>query len=111
MAHLRRLTVQVLLVLIPSILANTFDLEEGYDKYEVPKDAMLQDSPLPVNFSLNLRNILGVDEKASQISLEISLRMFWKDHRVKPVGLSSSEEYAIISPSAFNQFWIPGNVC
>ena len=102
MAHFPRLTVQVLFVMIPRILANTFDLGEGYDKYEVPKDTMLQDSPLPVNFSLNLRNILGVDEKASQISLEISLRMFWKDHRVKPVGLSSSEEYAIISPSAIS---------
>ena len=61
-----------------------------------------------VNFSLNLRNILSVDEKASLLSLEISLRMFWKDHRVKATGLSQNEEYVVISPSAFQQFWIPG---
>ena len=42
------------------------------------------------------------------LSLEISLRMFWKDHRVKATGLSQNEEYVVISPSAFQQFWIPG---
>jgi len=35
-----------------------------------------------VQFSVNLRNILDVNEKEQLISLEVSLRMYWKDHRI-----------------------------
>ena len=36
-----------------------------------------------VNVSLNLRNILEVDEKAQFVSLETTLRMYWRDERIK----------------------------
>ena len=41
-----------------------------------------------VNVSLNLRNIFEVNEKAQYITLETSLRMYWKDERIQgiPIG-------------------------
>ena len=57
------------------------DIEDGYNIHEAP--LLENGQPLPVNFSINLRNVLGVNEKEQLISLETSLRMFWKDPRVR----------------------------
>merc|ERR1719510_1259210 len=62
--------------------------------------------PLLVNVSLNLRNIFEVNEKAQYISLETSLRMYWKDERITGVPLGN-EEFVNVNGKAIDQFWIP----
>ena len=89
--------------------AHNVIFEDGYDKQSVPGG--LEQAPLPVNFSLNLRNILSVDEKSSLISLEISLRMFWTDPGVRPNNLPENSEYVVVTPEEFTNFWIPGECC
>ena len=56
--------------------------------------------------SLNLRNILEVDEKAQFVSLETTLRMYWKDQRIKgnPLG---GEDFVNVNGKAIELFWIP----
>ena len=67
-----------------------------------------------VNFSINLRNVLEVNEVAETVSIETTLRMFWYDERlslkngilpdqVEPGG----REYITLHPSVTNQIWIP----
>ena len=36
-----------------------------------------------VNFSINLRNVLEVNEVAETVSVETTVRMFWYDSRVE----------------------------
>ena len=59
-------------------------LSPDYNLHELPPS----DGPLLVESSINLSNILGVLEKEQLISLETSLRLYWKDTRVKPVEIS-----------------------
>ena len=40
-------------------------------------------SVLRVNFSINLRNVLEVNEVAETVSVETTVRMFWYDSRVE----------------------------
>ena len=78
-------------------------LEAGYSIHEAP--VVTAGQPLSVNFSINLRNVLGVNEKEQLISLETSLRMFWKDPRVtlkssaldRP-GSSDERDYITLNP-------------
>ena len=62
---------------------------------------------LQVNVSLNLRNIFEVNEKAQYLSLETSLRMFWKDERLTSVPIGDNE-FVILNGKAIDKFWIPG---
>ena len=62
---------------------------------------------LQVNVSLNLRNIFEVNEKAQYLSLETSLRMFWKDERLTSVPIGDNE-FVIVNGKAIEKFWIPG---
>ncbi len=62
-------------------------------------------SPLPVRFSVNLRNVLGVSEKEQLITIEISLRMFWRDHRLRMKA--QDKEYVTLNPLVHSNFWIP----
>ena len=57
-------------------------LLSNYSIHEAPirKDGV----PIDVNFTINLRNILEVNEVSQLISIETSIRMFWKDYRVQP---------------------------
>lgn len=59
-----------------------------------------------MNVSLNLRNIFEVNEKAQYISLETSLRMFWKDERITGVPLGN-DEFVNVNGKAIDNFWIP----
>ncbi len=72
-----------------------------------------------MQFSINLRNVLGVNEKEQLLSLECSVRMFWKDTRVslslgsgsKKRGLgnvtSNANPYITLNPSVAHHFWVP----
>ena len=77
-----------------------FTLEPGYDFHEIPPT---NGKPLLVESSINFRNILEVLETQQLISLETSLRLYWKDTRVKPVhsflmSNDSSGQYISLNP-------------
>ena len=80
--------------------AKTFSLIHQTDRY-------VRLVYFQVNVSLNLRNIFEVNEKAQYISLETSLRMYWKDERITGVPLGN-EEFVNVNGKAIDQFWIPG---
>lgn len=55
------------------------EMDEDYNIHEAPIGESGQ--PLNVNFSINVRNILGVKEPEQILSMETSIRMYWKDER------------------------------
>ena len=61
---------------------------------------------LQVNVSLNLRNIFEVNEKQQFITIETSLRMFWKDERITSVPIGNNE-FVTVNGKAVDNFWIP----
>ena len=76
--------------------------QDGYSIHELPPSSR---GPLLVNFSVNLRNILGVNEKDQYISLETSLRMHWRDTRVKVDNslLPADKDYVTLNPKVLIQ--------
>ena len=85
-----------------SITDKRIIFQDGYSIHELPPSST---GPLLVNFSVNLRNILGVNEKDQYISLETSLRMYWRDTRVKVDNslLPADKEYVTLNPKVFIQ--------
>ncbi len=89
--------------------------EPGYNVHQAPTNPPAPNgthTPLQVNFSINLRNVLGVSEKEQLLSLECTIRMFWRDRRVSlapgAVGDSSdSKTYVTLNPSVAHRFWTP----
>ena len=79
-------------------------LSTNYTIHEAPISA--KDEPIAINFTVNLRNILEVNEVAQLISLETSIRMYWKDWRVY-ADLKDGEEFITLNPNAAKHFWIP----
>jgi len=79
-----------------------FDLD--YNKNEMPPTP--DGKPLKVNVSLNLRNIFEVNEKAQYITLETSLRMYWKDERITSVPIGDNE-FVNVNGKEIGNFWIP----
>ena len=67
--------------------------------------------PIDVNVTINLRNILEVNEVAQLISLETSIRLFWKDWRVRAdmpkLNSTHNQPYLTLHPNAAQYFWIP----
>ena len=79
------------------------NLASNYTIHDAP---IVNDEPIAVNFTINLRNILEVNEVAQFITLETSIRMYWKDVRVN-ADLKDDEDYLTMNPSAAKYFWIP----
>ena len=61
---------------------------------------------LQVNVSLNLRNIFEVNEKAQYITLETSIRMYWRDPRLSssPKG---GRDFVSVNGADIKRFWVP----
>jgi len=58
-------------------------LSQDYDKYEKPPTD--DNTAVQVKASVNLRNIIKVDDKRQTITLEITMRLYWNDSRVMMV--------------------------
>ena len=70
--------------------------------------------PITVNFSINLRNVLEVNEVGEKVSLETTLRMYWKDERIALNFESLPESFFLqnksfisLHPDVANMIWIP----
>ena len=79
-------------------------LSSNYSIYEAP--IYTESRPIQVNFTINLRNVLEVDEVSQLISLETSIRMKWKDWRVH-AELGNGIDYVTLNRKAVEHFWIP----
>lgn len=77
---------------------------QDYNKNEMPPSH--DGKPLMVNVSLNLRNIFEVNEKAQYITLETSLRMYWKDERIQGVPIGGND-FVNVNGKEIDNFWIP----
>ena len=89
-----------------------FTPDYNIHEYPAPKNG----SPLDVDFQINLRNLLEVNEVSQICTLETTIRMFWKDYRVamrpnvfKEVDDPSNNitEYLTLNPKSAEHFWIP----
>jgi len=110
-----KVKLKMILILIAAIFrpvsANSqLHIDENYNLHERP----LSDDggPLLLNASINLRNILDVDEKAQLVSLETTLRFYWIDKRIKPKEkyLESWDKfgnYTTLNPSFAKILWMP----
>jgi hypothetical protein len=78
-------------------------LSPNYSIHEAP--IYTKGVPIDVNFTINLRNVLEVNEVAQLISMETSIRMFWKDRRVR--AELDGKDYLALNPTAAEYFWIP----
>ena len=86
------------------------EFQQGYTVDEKPAG-----KPLVVNASMNLRNIIKVSEKEQTISLEITLRMFWRDDRLSlksTAGLPRDSthynlSYIVQIGEEISKFWLP----
>jgi len=79
---------------------------EDYNSNDLPPVTDETDKRVQVNVSLNLRNIFEVNEKAQYITLETSIRMFWRDPRItsKP---AEGRDFVNINGANIQSFWIP----
>ncbi|XP_023323536.1 glycine receptor subunit alpha-4 [Eurytemora carolleeae] len=85
-------------------------VEDDYNLHEIPRTENQQ--PLLISASINIRNILEVDEKDQIVSMETTLRLYWKDPRIKPKyeALSSYDSrgnYTNLHSSLANTIWMP----
>ena len=84
-------------------------IDPDYNIHEAP--VRNDGNPIDVNFTINLRNILEVNEVAQLISLETSIRLFWKDFRVRADmpkhNATHNKTYMTLNPKAAQYFWIP----
>ena len=85
-------------------------LEADYSKETLPPTE--DEAPLLLRASVNLRNILEVIETKQQISLEVTLRYYWRDTRIIPVqkylnGKDSFGSYINLHPGMRDNFWMP----
>jgi len=72
----------------------------------------VEGGPVVINASINLRNILSVSEMNQLLSVETTLRLYWKDPRVKPVqsyleGRDKIGKYVTLNPIKSSNFWMP----
>ena len=85
-------------------------IPEDYNPDEKPPS-----TPLLVKASLNLRNIISVSEIEQRISLETTLRLFWKDPRItfhkdsSPTAKFDSRgfPYVLLPARKADTIWVP----
>ena len=94
----------VLMCMSESNIHPRVHIDPNYNIHEAP--VRNNGQPIDVNFTINLRNILEVNEVAQLISLETSIRLFWVDWRVR-ADLPQNDSYMTLNPIAAKHFWIP----
>ena len=107
------MTVTYLLVQVISIgltVSNKIQLSSDYSKESLPPTE--DNSPVLLQASVNLRNILDVVETKQQISLEVTLRYYWHDKRITPMQehLKNEDSYGTylnLHPQEREFIWMP----
>lgn len=82
------------------------ELKPGYNLHQYPKNHY--GLPVTVNFSVNVRSIFSLNEKEEILSTEMSIRMYWKESRLR-LNLPDDypRNYITLHPKVAESFWIP----
>ncbi|XP_059472160.1 glycine receptor subunit alphaZ1-like [Neocloeon triangulifer] len=79
-----------------------------YTIHEPPP--LLDGKPVPVEFSVSVKNIPNLDELKQELSMELNLRIYWVDQRLQ-VGpyfeAFPNNTYMNANPALLNKIWIP----
>ena len=84
-----------------------FDQDYNIHSYPTKGIKSNQSLPLEVEFQINLRNVLEVNEVSQICTLETTIRLYWQDSRVKLRSEDTDEHYITLNPRAARHFWIP----
>ena len=84
-----------------------FDHDYNIHSYPTKGKLSNQSHPLEVEFQINLRNVLEVNEVSQICTLETTIRLYWQDFRVKLRSEDTDEQYITLNPRAARHFWIP----
>ena len=84
-----------------------FDQDYNIHSYPTKGIKSNQSLPLEVEFQINLRNVLEVNEVSQICTLETTIRLYWQDSRVKLRSEDTDEQYITLNPRAARHFWIP----
>ena len=83
------------------------EFEKDYNLHSYPRPRENESLPLAVGFQVNLRNVLEVNEVSQICTLETTIRLYWKDHRVQIASHLSNLDYVTLNPQSAHLFWIP----
>ena len=83
------------------------EFEKDYNLHSYPRPRENESLPLEVGFQVNLRNVLEVNEVSQICTLETTIRLYWKDHRVQIASHLSNLDYVTLNPQSAHLFWIP----
>jgi hypothetical protein len=76
--------------------------------YNIHKHPVVSENmPIIVGFDINLRNILEVNEITQLLTLEMDIRMLWKDSRLEVDLKNETLDYVYLNPVATKYFWFP----
>ena len=89
------------------------DKAENYKSHMRPL-AEDEEKPLEMEAALNLRNIVDISETKQQITLETSLKLYWKDKNIKINkdvtqfdGRARGMDYILVDPNFVKEIWMP----
>lgn len=82
------------------------DGEAAYNIHQIPT---IDGQPVLVEVSVSLRNILEIDEHKQLITLETTLRLYWRDPRLQVEHLlgNKSSDYVLLHPDTSKFIWFP----
>ena len=83
------------------------EFNKDYNLHSYPRPRPNESLPLEVGFQVNLRNVLEVNEVSQICTLETTIRLYWKDERVRIASPLTNLDYVSLNPQAAHLFWIP----
>eukprot|EP00095_Tigriopus_kingsejongensis_P007873 snap_masked-scaffold127_size327531-processed-gene-1.4 protein:Tk07873 transcript:snap_masked-scaffold127_size327531-processed-gene-1.4-mRNA-1 annotation:"glycine receptor subunit alpha-2-like" len=82
---------------------------EGEASYNVHELPAIDGQPVLVEVSVSLRNILEIDEHKQLITLETTLRLYWRDPRLQVDHIlgNKTSDYVLLHPDTSKFIWFP----
>jgi hypothetical protein len=88
----------------------------------IPKNYSIHEPPptnnseaTRVDFSILIMNVRDIKELNEELSLEMNLRIYWKDTRLSHLADRSGNKFIVLNPKLVEKIWIPdifiGNTC
>ena len=88
-----------------------FSLAEGYNKVVPPyvkensKKRLI--APVPIDVSINLLKMMGIDERENTIDLQFDIILEWKDHRITYNNLKTDVSLNALTDTEKETVWLP----
>ncbi|XP_046397112.1 glycine receptor subunit alpha-4-like [Ischnura elegans] len=79
---------------------------DGYSVHEPPP--LIDGKAVPVEFSVSVKNIPDVNELKQELSVEMNLRIYWRDTRLSTPDLGNQSSYVSVNPTILlSKIWVP----